>query len=277
MEAKLINLEDFEYAGEGANGASYNHKKDSNLMLKLYFATIGRELVEIEVERAMAVYEAGIPSPKPGEFVTDGSGRYGILFRRLVGKVSYARQIGNHPEEAEYYGREFAKIGKEFHSVEVDTSKFPCVKDQYLEMAATNPYISAGERAKLERYIKNAPDTVTAVHGDFHFGNALIVDNESYFIDLGEFAYGFPLFDLGMMMIVCTMNDESFTTENFHMDNATARRVYAAFIEEYFDGQYTVEQANRIIAPFAAIKCLLVERNGCFRYEPMHRLLATLD
>lgn len=273
MEPKLIKLSDFEYFGEGANGASYNDLRDSSRMLKLYNASMDRDLVELEVKRSQDVYDSGIPSPKPGDFVTDGNGRYGILFDRLAGKISYARAAGNNPDRVESIARDFARLGRRFHSVKVDTSLFPSVKDQYRRMVDDNPYCTPEEKTKLLRIIDSTPDMETAIHGDFHFGNALIVGDERYYIDLGEFAYGNPLFDLGMMTIVGEMNDEAFTLENFHMDNATAKRFYEYFIDEYFEGKYTLEQSDDLLFPYAAVKCLLIERNGNFRFSVMHDLL----
>ena len=35
-QAELIDLSEYDYSGEGANGASYNHKTNPNIMLKIY-------------------------------------------------------------------------------------------------------------------------------------------------------------------------------------------------------------------------------------------------
>ena len=74
----LIDIADYEVAGAGANGLSYNHKTDPDLMLKLYNPGKRQQALS-EMLVARKVYEAGIPSPEPGDFVTDGE-RYGILF-----------------------------------------------------------------------------------------------------------------------------------------------------------------------------------------------------
>ena len=36
---------------------------------------------------ARKVYETGIPTPKPGEYVVTEDGRYGIRFNRILGKI----------------------------------------------------------------------------------------------------------------------------------------------------------------------------------------------
>ena len=76
-----VDMADYEYAGEGANGVSYNHRSDPDVMLKLYHpGKIQQPLDEMLIARK--VFAAGIPTPEPGDYVTDGI-RYGIRFRRI--------------------------------------------------------------------------------------------------------------------------------------------------------------------------------------------------
>ena len=75
MNPTLIDLNDYVRSGEGANGASYNHKTDPNIMLKIYFRNF--EAAAKELELARKVYEMGIPTPEPGDLITDGE-RLGI-------------------------------------------------------------------------------------------------------------------------------------------------------------------------------------------------------
>ena len=136
-----IDLNDYERVGEGANGASYNHKTDPNIMLKIYFRNF--EAAAKELELARKVYEMGIPTPEPGDLITDGE-RLGIRFRRLVGKRSYSRACGDEPERAEEYGREFARLCKKLHSVHVDTTQFESVKDRLYTLLEQNPDFEFG-------------------------------------------------------------------------------------------------------------------------------------
>lgn len=270
--AQLIDLNDYVQSGEGANGKSYDHKTDSTIMAKIYNDTMDTSLVYRELDFARKVYDAGIPSPEPGDFVTDGQGHYGIRFRRLVGKVSYARAVANEPEKAEYYGIEFGKMCKLLHSTHVGSCGFDSAKDQFLGMLAENPFWNEEEKATIKKIICDTPDTDTAVHGDLHFGNLLLVDGKSYFIDLGEFAMGHPYFDLGMTVTCGAFNDEAFTRESFHMGVADAKRFYDGFIKEYFDGKYTTDEATEMLVPYVIVKSLLIERNSHFRFDTAHDL-----
>ena len=97
MEPILINLNDYVRTGEGANGASYDHKTDPSIMMKMYFRNF--EAAALELELAKKVFAAGIPTPEPGDLVTDGE-RIGIRYRRITGKKSYSRACGDNPERS---------------------------------------------------------------------------------------------------------------------------------------------------------------------------------
>ncbi len=263
MEAKLISLDDYVRTGEGANGASYNHKSDPNIMMKMYFRNF--EAAALELEVAKKVYEMGIPTPEPGDLVTDGK-QMGIRFRRIEGKKSYSRACGDHPERAEEYGREFAQMCKKLHSVHVDTTRFENVKDRLYKMLDANPDFTPEQKQKIRAFIEAAPDTDTAIHGDLQFGNGIFTEDAngkrtSYFIDLGDFCYGYPMFDVGMVYLCCCLNDESWTQEVNHMSNATAARFWDGFAAEYFGPDANMEEVMKEVKIYAGLKTLIIERD----------------
>ena len=262
MKPTLIDLNDYVRVGEGANGASYNHKSDPNIMLKMYFRNF--EAAQLELELAQKVYNMGIPTPKPGDLVTDGK-QMGILFRRIEGKKSYSRACGDNPERAEEYGREFAQLSKKLHAVHVDTSQFESCKQRYYNMLAANPNFTPEQKQKIRDYIASVPDTDTALHGDLQFGNGIFTEKDGvrtpYFIDLGDFCYGNPMFDVGMVYLCACLNDESWTMEVNHMSNATAARFWDGFAKEYFGPDADMEEVMKRVKIFAGLKTLMVERD----------------
>ena len=282
MQPTLIDLNDYIRTGEGANGASYNHKTDPSIMLKLYFRNF--EAAEKELELAQKVFRMGIPTPEPGDLVTDGN-QVGIRFRRLDGKKSYSRACGDHPEKTEAYAREFAQMCKRLHTVHVDTTQFESVKDRLYAMLEANPDFTADQKQRIHDFIAAAPDADTAIHGDLQFGNAVFVPTgEKYFIDLGDFCYGYPMFDLGMVYLCCCLNDEAWTMEVNHMTNATAARFWDAFAEAYFLApdcplrQYglgaDMEAVMREVKVYAGLKTLIIERDT---HCPMPQFRAMLE
>lgn len=274
MEPILIDLNDYERTGEGANGASYNHKTDKTVMMKLYFRNF--DAAKQELELAQKVYDAGIPTPKPGDLVTDGE-KTGIRFRRIDGKKSYSRACGDNPERTEEYAREFAQLCKQLHATHVDTNLFENVKDRLYKMLEENPFFPDEQKQKIHDFIASAPDADTAIHGDLQFSNGIFVEKDGvrtpYFIDLGDFCYGYYMFDLGMVYLCCKLNNEAWTMEQYHMSNATAARFWDAFAREYFGPDANLEELEKTIRIYAALKVLIIERDTHFKLPEFHEIL----
>ena len=260
MDPIKISLKDYVLFGGGANGESYDCVSDPTLMLKLYFpGKIEQPLDEMKLARK--VYDMGIPTPEPGEYVVTEDGRYGIRFHRIPGKVSYSRASGDHPEKVPQYAAEFAAMCRQLHATHVDTTQFENVKDRYLRLLEENPFFTAEEKEKLARFITNVPDEDTAIHGDLQYSNAIFAGDKRYFIDLGDFCYGNHLFDIGMVYLCTYLDDEPFIQETFHMNKDTAMKFWDAFVPEYFGPQMSLKEAEKLILPFASLKVLIVERD----------------
>ena len=260
MEAIKISLDDYILSGGGANGESYDHKTDPTIMLKLYFPGKVQQPYD-EMLLARKVYDMGIPTPEPGEYVVTEDGRYGILFHRIPGKVSYSRATGDHPENLQQYAEEFAEMCLQLHATHVDTSQFENVKDRYHRLLVKNPFFTADEKDKLGRFIDGVPDTDTAIHGDLQFGNAIFVGKDRYFIDLGDFCYGYRLFDIGMVYCTAYISEPDFVREAFHMEPATAVRFWQAFAPVYFGSDRPIRDIEAEVRPYAGLKTIIVERD----------------
>ena len=260
MEAIKISLDDYILSGGGFNGESYDHKTDPSVMLKLYFpGKIQQPLDEMTLARK--VYDLGIPTPEPGEYVVTEDGRYGIRFQRVLGKKSYSRAVGDNPEEVGKYASEFARMCLQLHSVHVDTSMFENVKDRYFRLLKENPFFTSEEKERLGRFIEDTPDEDSAIHGDLQFSNAIFAGDKRYFIDLGDFCYGNHLFDVGMVYLCCNLSGEDFIQETFHMPKSLARKFWEAFVPVYFGENNRIDEIDEMIRPYAGLKTLIVERD----------------
>ncbi|MBQ7467673.1 MAG: phosphotransferase [Bacteroidales bacterium] len=260
MEALKISLNDYVLSGGGANGESYDHKTDPSVMLKLYFpGKIQQPLDEMLLARK--VYAAGIPTPEPGEYVVTEDGRYGIRFKRILGKKSYARAIGDNPDNVQQYAQDFAQMCIKLHQVHIDTAEFENVKERYYRLLEENPFFTKAEKDKIAKFISDVPDEDTAVHGDLQFGNAIFVGNERYFIDLGDFCYGNHLFDVAMVYLCSCISNEAFIQEAFHMPKSVSRRFWDYFVPAYFGPGVSVKEASELLDPYAGLKTLIIERD----------------
>ena len=260
MDAIKISLRDYVLSGGGANGESYDHRSDPSVMLKLYFpGKIQQPLDEMILARK--VYEMGIPTPEPGEFVVTEDGRYGIRFKRIVGKKSYSRATADEPGKVGQFASEFAGMCLQLHRTHVDTSMFQNVKDRYYMLLEENPFFTAAQKDKLGQFISDTPDEDTAIHGDLQYSNAIFVGDKRYFIDLGDFCWGNHLFDVGMVYLCCCLSGEPFILETFHMPKSLSTRFWQEFVPVYFGTDRPLKDVEEEIRPYAGLKTLIVERD----------------
>lgn len=261
MEAIRISLDDYVLSGGGFNGESYDHRTDPSIMLKLYFpGKIQQPLDEMMLARK--VFDMGIPTPEPGEYVVTEDGRYGIRFHRILGKKSYSRATGDNPENVGRYAEEFAGMCLQLHSTHVDITQFENVKDRYFRLLEQNPFFTQSEKDKLARFIADAPDEDTAIHGDLQYSNTIFAGDKRYFIDLGDFCYGNHLFDVGMVYLCCNLSSEEFISETFHMPKSLAIRFWEFFAKAYFGEDRPLKEIEEEIRPYAGLKTLIVERDS---------------
>lgn len=261
MNETRINLADYEPSGAGALGESYISKKDPNILLKLYSRE--REQMGLdEYERACKVYSIGVPCPVPGELVRTGEGLLGIQFRRIVGKRSYARALSEHPERLEEYAARFAEECRRLHAIQPEPGLFPTAKEQCLTHIRLDKFLSDEEKAALARYVGGLPDADTALHGDLHYGNIIFTDDgRQYFIDLGDFCTGSPLFDLAIVYRQTCLMPEPFIKENYHIDAATARAFWCAFVPRYFGPDAVIEEVEAMLEPYNTLRSLALEQS----------------
>jgi len=260
MEPIKITLNDYVLSGGGANGESYDHKTDPSVMLKLYFPGKIQQPLD-EMKLAQKVYDMGIPTPEPGEYVVTENGRYGIRFKRILGKESYSRATADEPEKVAQFAAEFAQMCLKLHATHVDTTKFENVKERYYRLLKENPFFTTAEKDKLTRFIADTPDEDTAIHGDLQYSNVIFVGDQRYFIDLGDFCWGNHLFDVAMVYLCCCLSDEAFIQETFHMPKALAIRFWECFAPVYFGEGIPLKEIEEMIRPFAGLKTLIVERD----------------
>lgn len=260
MEAIQISLDDYVLSGGGANGESFDSRQDPSIMLKLYFPGKVQQPLD-EMLLARKVYDMGIPTPEPGDYVVTEDGRYGIRFRRIQGKKSYSRATADEPEKLPQFAAEFALMCRQLHSVHVDPGQFENVKQRYFRLLEENPFFTAAEKDRLGKFIADVPDEDTAIHGDLQFSNAIFAGEKRYFIDLGDFCWGNHLFDVAMVYVCCCLSNDAFIRETFHMPKTLSMEFWRQFAPVYFGADRPLEDIEAQIRPFAGLKTLIIERD----------------
>ena len=265
QEATPVNLGDYVESGGGFLSVSYNHK-DGITMAKFYGEDVGVPAQELLLARR--VYLMGLPTPAAKRLVTDGQ-RYGAEFRRITPKESFARYISNRPDGYEDIAIRFAHMCRRLHTTDCNTAHFESVTDYYIKIIGQSAFTEM-EKEKMRLFVRSVPVRTTCLHGDLHIGNVITTGGPlstegqqlpvyDLWIDLGDFRWGNPLYDLGMFYLVTYTNSEEMTQNLYHISNAQMREVWRIFAAHYAGADTTEKLAafEAQVRPFAALRMVL--------------------
>ena len=254
MEYETISLDDYIQTGEGGTALAYTHKTEKRLA-KLYNTSFEADLTRREFEIARVVYELGIPTPRPYRLITDGT-RFGAEYELIPGKISFARMIARDPAQMEPVSLRFARMARELHAKPADTVRLRSYRDfltQYYENESVAPEFY---RKRALAFLQTVPDTPNCSHGDLHIGNIITDGQRTLWIDVGQFAYGAPEWDLSMLWWLSLGDDEARTRMIFNLSCAQLREHWALFARAYL-GTGSAEEVTRLerrLGPYAAVK-----------------------
>ena len=255
MEYEMINLEDYFQTGEGGTALTYNHKYE-NTLAKLFMpgglaaATAEREFLINQV-----VYESGLPTPRPIRLITDGT-RFGAEYELIPGKRSFTRIISQEPDKLEPLSRRFAVLASQIHQTPANTDKLPDMREIVRDVLVKFDKLPKEYRERMLAFLDKCPAPKTCLHGDLHIGNIITDGQRDLWIDVGDFAWGTPEWDLGMMYYTTHFLSPQRADNIFHLDGETLKRHWEAFAPEYYGTSDPVELAaiERSFYPYIAIK-----------------------
>ena len=252
---KKIELNDYVQTGEGGTSLTYTHKT-RHTMAKLFNLVNEAELAEKEFLTARAVFEMGIPTPEPLQLVTDGE-RRGVEYELISNKRSFTRIISQEPERLEEISLTFALMARELHTQKTDTSRFTSVKERLRRFYQEKGDLVTEEyKEHALNFIDQSPDADTCLHGDLHIGNIITDGQRNFWIDLGQFSYGEPEWDLGWMWTICNQIDGQRSDFILHITPETLKAHWNLFIAAYLgtNDREAIGQYTRRLMPYYAVR-----------------------
>lgn len=191
-----ISVEGLEFLSEGVFGEVF--RVDDETIVKLYRQGIDPAIVEKEKKFSRAAFVAGIPTAISLDVVASGD-RYGITYE-MLGADSLAALMRRHPDQLDDHARLLATLARTIHDTQADPAIFPDIKaDAYGWLEKLAPLLDPADPPFLRAKLDAIPNAGTCVHFDLHGGNVMVRDGEPVVIDMGDFARGSPLFDLGLL------------------------------------------------------------------------------
>ena len=251
---ETIDLNDYVQTGEGGTALTYNHK-DGKTLAKLFMPSVTADNAIREFRISQIVYESGLPTPKPIRLITDGT-RFGAEYELIQPKRSFTRIISQEPDKLVPLSQRFAVLAKQIHQTPADTTRLPDMKELVMQWIDKISNLTDELRARINRFMNTVPSTPTCLHGDLHIGNIITDGQRDLWIDVGDFAYGVPEWDLGMMYYSANFLSAERADNIFHLDNATLRAHWAAFAKAYYgtDSQEALDAEVQKLQPFVFLK-----------------------
>ena len=113
---------------------------------------------------------------------------------------------------------------------------------------------------KALQCLDTLPDTTTCLHGDLHIGNIITDGKRTLWIDVGDFAYGTPEWDLCMLFYSANYMNEQRADNIFHLTPDVLKKHWVLFAKAYY-GLSTDEQIKekeQVLYLYFALKLLFV-------------------
>lgn len=249
-----IDLDDYIQTGEGGTALTYNHK-DGKTLAKLFLPSMAGDNAIREFRTSQVVYESGLPTPEPIRLITDGT-RFGAEYELIEHKRSFTRIISQEPEQLVPLSERFAVLAKQLHQTPADTTRLPDMREMVGSAVDRFENLPDAYKERIHRFLDTVPATPTCLHGDLHIGNIITDGRRDLWIDVGDFAYGVPEWDLCMMYHATNFISAQRAESIFHLDQTTLRAHWAAFAHAYYgtDSEEVLEAEAKKLQPFIAAK-----------------------
>lgn len=253
MEAERINLEEWEYFGEGGSSTSYINKLNGNIVLKLNNKNIPVVVTEKEYLASKSFHDAGLPSPAIYDFVTDGE-RFGYTGQRIKGKISFARTLSQEPDSVGKLAQRFAVLALELHRTPADADRMEDARKNLLKKMGDLSYLPKDVADSVMKSFSSIGKETTLLHGDLNPGNLITFEGKDKWIGVNEYAYGDPFLDIATMHVICNYLPTGALSGLYHADRRTLRSFYTAFLKAYFGENWNSEEVSAHIRNAAIVR-----------------------
>ena len=234
---RQVSVEGCELIGSGGYGKVY--RLDSETIVKVYTAGFSLETIQQERETAQKAFILGVPTAISYDVVKCGD-KYGVVYELLNAKTT-AQIMNAQRERIPEIGKKCANLLKQLHEITVEDDTFPDRKNDLLKWVdKILPVIEPSEADELRTFISKIPDAKTFLHGDFNSKNIMVNGDEFLLIDIGDAAFGHPVFDVAGLLLAYLYLPQSKMPEEercrllgFHLEDAPL--LLNQLLATYFD------------------------------------------
>lgn len=230
---RTLSIEGKELIGEGANGRVYRY--DIDTIVKVYKDWSNMSYIENEIAMSKKAFMLGVPTAIPFDIVKIKEGGFGTVYEMLKSDV-LSSLIKKYPEKSGDFIKLFAYALSKFLHTETDDESLPKKIEyplEWVEFLESKNLLSPEVIGKTKRLLKTVENGHTLIHGDFHFKNVMVQNDEPIIIDMDTLGVGHPIFEITYSLYSMVEFDKvrpTSTIKFFGLDYETVVKLfYEAF------------------------------------------------
>ncbi len=259
---RKVDVEGMELIGAGMYGAVY--RINAEQILKIFYGIDSELEILPVIETIRTAFIHDIPTIIPFEIVRTEKG-IGIILE-LLNSEMMSTLMNKNPEKFDKYVSDMVTLIKTLSQTVLDEGTLRSRKEMLLsKLDNAETFLTAEEIATIKNYINVVPDRNTAVHGDLHAKNIMIMNDRPVLIDMDEFSCGHPVWDIGnfyfiyyllphlepkiaedLLGIAGKMPYPDFYKQIIAFTFAEAADIWDKFFNEYF-ADYSSEEKKLIL------------------------------
>lgn len=195
---KVLSVKGCEVIGRGANGVVYRY--DPETVIKVYKNAGDLDDIIHEREVAREALILGIPTALSYDVVkVDDS--YASVFE-LINAKSLTNLIQEDPNNISAAVDLSVNLLHQIHDIEEKEDKLPHIKDKALKWDEyLKKELDEADLEKLMGLIKDIPDSLHIIHGDYHTKNIMLQDGEAIMIDMDTLSVGDAIFEFSQLYL----------------------------------------------------------------------------
>ena len=231
---RQIYISGASIVGEGYYSTVYRLNDDT--IVKVYNHVSDEDQIEKELALSKEAFMLGIPTAISYDIVKVGD-KMGVCFE-MLDCDSLRNVVKDNPDKIKEYVRKYVELLKTINTIESDNPIIPPIKNEYLtKLEQVKNDFSEDEYNKIVNLLNSIPDRHTLVHGDCHFKNILVRNDNFLLIDMETLSIGNPIFELASLYsayIGFSEFNEKESLDFFGISSKDCAALYNALVNLYF-------------------------------------------
>jgi len=229
-----IDITGAEVIGSGYFSTVYRINGDT--IIKVFNRTSDPNQIQRELKLAKEAFILGIPTAISFDIVKVGE-KLGVRFE-MLDCLSLKGFLLKYPQRMDEYLKKYSALLKKITTTECHSDFIPSMKEFYLKKVESIKDV-LGEKyyEKVKKIVNNIEDRSTLIHGDCHFKNIMVQNEELLLIDMDTLSIGHPIFEFAQLYCpyVAFEEDDPGNCERFlGVKAAEAKKLYDLLVNDYF-------------------------------------------